>query len=467
MAFIPHAEYSYPLHVDEWSNYGLSKAVSSSGSITHTEPFFGNRLVHDHPEIGFHLLLAEIQLLTNLDWNNIYRFFPSIFFVFTVACAFMVARRQGYGLEAAFFASMIPTTVRILGPALLVPVSLGLAILLIVLFILHHLKPSFPKALLLFLFLFSLHLIHPPTALAASIVGGSYMMFISYSGWRSNTRWWPHALMLGVVILLAASNIAMRWTALMGEVSEDIDAMMSGEGYPLPLVTDALPKFGYLSLAVFAIGVWFLSAKGMVKSYAVLSYAILFLVILSLFSHFQLGVGLMYDRSWLYFFLFASLVAGAGAKEMRDLIEKLLRRYLNGAGVMSLALILAILIPIGFTAVYEHRKEPYYQMISDREFADFNWIRDNLDVRYDRALLDPWLALTYPPVADRVIYTHGAFIPGSERAERTEQAIEFFELGGIDNKWLDANDISVVYSQIDLDNPGLAKVHDNIYVRRK
>ena len=146
------------------------------------------------------------------------------------------------------------------------------------------------------------------------------MMFISYSGWRSKTRWWPHALMLGVVILLAASNIAMRWTALMGEVSEDIDAMMSGEGYPLPLVTDALPKFGYLSLAVFAIGVWFLSAKGMVKSYAVLSYAILFLVILSLFSHFSFLVYsfffsflysrfsfpfLVYRLSFLvYFFLF-------------------------------------------------------------------------------------------------------------------------------------------------------------------
>lgn len=253
----------------------------------------------------------------------------------------------------------------------------------------------------------------------------------------------------------------------MGEVSEDIDAMMSAEGYPLPLVTDALQKFGYLPLVVFAIGVWFVSARGTVKNLSILSYAVIFLVILSLFSHFQLGIGLMYDRSWLYFFVFASLVAGAGAKDVRDLIERFLGRYLNGAGVMSMALMLAILIPIGIASAYAHRQEPYYQMIGDREFVDFTWVRDNLDDRYNLALLDPWLALTYPPIANRVIYTHAAFIPSTERAERTEQAIEFFEQGGIDNTWLDTNDISIIYSREDLDNRGLEKVHDNIYIRRR
>ena len=45
IAYIPHINYPYPLHVDEWVHLAYSKAVMQSGSITFLDPFYGQSVI--------------------------------------------------------------------------------------------------------------------------------------------------------------------------------------------------------------------------------------------------------------------------------------------------------------------------------------------------------------------------------------------------------------------------------------
>jgi len=55
IAFIPHQNYPYPLHVDEWVHLGYSKMLMGAGSVT----FPGSALL----EAGFHLFWGVFRLL--------------------------------------------------------------------------------------------------------------------------------------------------------------------------------------------------------------------------------------------------------------------------------------------------------------------------------------------------------------------------------------------------------------------
>lgn len=149
MAFIPHLHYGYPIHIDEWFHFGNSQALVQAQTIAFIEPFYGEMTILDHPEIGFHLFLSQIKLLTGLSWINVFLLLPGFIFMLTVLTSFAIGQRANFGLEAAFFVTLIPTTVRFLGPSFLVPVALGLFFLAAILFILHCCQINRVKAVAL------------------------------------------------------------------------------------------------------------------------------------------------------------------------------------------------------------------------------------------------------------------------------------------------------------------------------
>ncbi len=129
MAFIPHIGYSFPLHLDEWTHLVYSKAIQQTGAITFPNPFVADDISEvgsDNVWVGYHILLAVSQKVTGIDWLVLWRFGPSVIFMLTVLCVCIFANRQGYGLEAAFFTCLLPTSIGILGPAFMVPMALGL-----------------------------------------------------------------------------------------------------------------------------------------------------------------------------------------------------------------------------------------------------------------------------------------------------------------------------------------------------
>jgi hypothetical protein len=41
MTFLPHMDYRYPLHVDEWRAWAWSNSLINAGSISAPDPFSG------------------------------------------------------------------------------------------------------------------------------------------------------------------------------------------------------------------------------------------------------------------------------------------------------------------------------------------------------------------------------------------------------------------------------------------
>ncbi len=127
MAFIPHQNYPYPVHIDEWVHLAFSKALLRAHDTTFIDPFLGQVTVtlSSNLERGFQLFWGVFHQISGLSWMTIIRFFPSIVFMMTVLSVYVLARRQGFGWEAALFTCLIPTTVGIMGPAFFIPVAMG------------------------------------------------------------------------------------------------------------------------------------------------------------------------------------------------------------------------------------------------------------------------------------------------------------------------------------------------------
>ncbi len=460
IAFIPHLNYAYPLHVDEWYNGGRSQAILDAESISYPDPFLDEKVTQDQPEIGFHLLLSELKLFTGLSWPEIFRFFPSIIFMLGVLAVYILGRRSGFGLEAAFFVSLIPTTVRISGPAFLTPVSLGILFVPLILFILNYFDVDISMAALLLVLLSFLFLMHPPTGLALSLVCGTYALF--FLGRRSSNRRWQQSALIFMAILLASSVIILRYSLF---AVEDIMAVVEASAYPFSPVRDVLQKFGYLPLALFSIGCGFLWYKGTAKNYALISSAGLFLIVIILFAWFGLGIPILYERSWLYFLTLAGIISGFGLKELRAKAAGYLSRHIKQTGIISVVISLFFMTPSAWLSLQNHYQEPYYHIIDDETYADFLWIRQNLNAHYQRAVLDPWLAITFPSLAGKQVYSYSAIYPVlEERAETIVETQKFLRDGCRDTTWLRDKGISIVYTKEIVNNHDLKMVHQHTYI---
>lgn len=134
--------------------------------------------------------------VTNIPWMAIFRFFPSVIFTVTVLGVYVLARRSGFGLEAAFFASLTPTTVGVLGPAFLVPMSLAMVFIPLALLLALHFR-GIVSYLLLFVFAVSMTGMHVPQLTIVVILLFPYLLL----NLRGNFR---HSLAVTLALVVPA-----------------------------------------------------------------------------------------------------------------------------------------------------------------------------------------------------------------------------------------------------------------------
>ena len=115
------------------------------------------------------------QQVSGIDWIALFRYFPSIMFMIIVLAVYVLASRQGYGLEAAFFTCLIPTTGGLLGPAFMVPMALGMLFIPLSMFLAFTIK-KWPSYLLIFLFTCFLLASHATTAVVLCIILAPYIL---------------------------------------------------------------------------------------------------------------------------------------------------------------------------------------------------------------------------------------------------------------------------------------------------
>jgi hypothetical protein len=422
LAHIPHSNYDYPVHRDEWDRLSMSKAVIKAESTTYLDPFLGERVVTNNLEIGFVVWLAELKLMTGLSWWTIFKYFSMFVSILLVLSTYIFANRLGYGLEAAFFVSLIPTTVRLLGPGFLVPVSLGLIFIPISLFLAFNAKNKFYYIALFIVSLFLLYS-HPPTALASFIILTPYIILIKK--WK----------ILGTITL--ASLVA----------SPQFLARASAESIVFSTFVrfaEIFKEFGYLPTIFFVIGVFLLHKKG--KKDIILVYSTIILLLINLaFRRLDWTLFLMPERNYLYLMLLMSIIGGFTLSKIKYKDKRIW--------------IVAMLL-IAFFSYQSHINTPYYRIINDREFNDFVWIKENLE---GKAITDPWKAIAFTAVTERHVYSYIGFGPHKFLDQRNREIYEFFENNCSNTTFLINNNITTVYSYVECDNPEIKKIKERTY----
>jgi hypothetical protein len=473
-SLIPRLDYSYPLHTDEWTHFAEARTIVTEGTIPFFDPVTGDDRADPvteetrsspHFEVGYHLFLAEFKLLTGVPWLEMFWYLPSAVFALAALSAYMFGNRRGFGLEAALFASLVPTTVRFLGPAFAVPVALGLFFVPLVLFLVSNFWAAKGLPVLLLLLLSFLFIAHVPTAVFAGLIIAVYGLFqtLRPALRRRPMRRRALAHLGAVLVAVGLSSLPLlaynNW--LVGEAAAE----------PLPqelLVAPGsiIPRLGYLPYPLFVLGLALLARSGRRTDRALLVITVL--VAAYAFLHYQFGVGnaALYSRSILYLSLLLLVIAGLATSRARRWLAALLSpRWASGASFAAAGLVLgAVMVPSVGLSLESRYEEQYYHRIGDTQYEDFVWVRDNLCSGYERALTDPRFGRAFAAVTGRYAYAAIPTTAAPVRPPKVDEAKSVLRDGVPDADWLREHGVSIVYSTRRVENPELVQVHDRVYV---
>ena len=446
ITFIPHQNFLYALHLDEWLAMGAAKTMLASGNF---DVGSGRFL-----EAGFHVFWGIFHQVSGISWMDIFRYFPGITFIITVLSVYVLARREGFGLEAAFFTSLMPTTIGILGPAFLVPLTMALPFIPLGLFVAFNFRTMW-SYVVLFIFLCFLLLTHATTAVGLVMVIVPYI-FLSLKGNFKHSLGMALAVILPFLVPFFWILDLVMATAKSILVPQDLPTYVD---YPR-----LLGLYGYLPLTFCLLGVFLLAMQGRKKDYAlVLGLLIIGLMLMTMFT-FHYGIHDMYGRGLTYMMLMMSVVAGAGLMGVRNFkLPAGLTAWLKSSFIkenVGIMLCLALIVWTVVVAIPARQNTRYYHMIDQSDYQAFVWIRDNISDSYGKAIVDPQKGIPFLAISEKAVYSAIKAYP----KPNDKMADKFLQAGSSDTAFLRENGISIVYSREAVENPDLTEVRENIYL---
>lgn len=461
MALYPRLDYPYPLHVDEWMHLGYTTQILNTGQLNFPHPFqAGQWEVGGHPETGYYLWFGTSLLATGSPWMVLARLMPALVLGIIAFVAYAWGRKRGFGLEAAFFATFIHTTIRFLGPAFLVPVTLGLVFFPLCLILLEKMEKDWRPLPLIVISLASLFLTHGTTAVAVGFVLVIYLLFyliLSKSPRRQTLPSLTCLLLIpfsGLVIFLWNQAFVMR----------EIQNIINAGKIPLPAIPIPLPQLGYIMVALAVIGFGFLIARGGWRNYALLVPTVILLFFVQFYRQwFDIGPDILYERGWLYVMLLMAFIAGYGLSQIRQLSLTFFKRWRWGALPVYVALALVVVFSL-VQRMDGYDKEDYYHVISVTNYHDFKWIGEELP-QDSILLLNPYVGWSFVPISGgQYVYTAKAYPWGVEEAMEISG---FLRMGATDTDYIRERNVNVLYSPFPLKNPDLVEVRDGVYILRE
>ena len=460
MALWPRLGYPFPLHVDEWMHLGHTTQLLDTGHLNYPNPFYGGqREVGGHPEMGYYLWFGNLLLSTGSDWLLLSRLMPAVVLGIIAFVAYAWGRKWGFGLEAAFFTTFIHTTIRFLGPAFLVPVTLGLVFFPLCLILLDKLEQDWRPLPLVMLSLASLFLIHGTTAVAVGFVLVVYLLFYLTLSKGPRRQRLPA---LSCLLLIPVSALAIfLWNRTI--VMREIENIINAEHIPLPPIPIPLPQLGYIMLALAVVGFGFMIARGGWRNYALIVPTVILLFFVQFYRQwFEVGPDILYERGWLYVMLLMAFIAGYGLSQLRQLSVGFFKRW--QWGVLSVYVALALVVVFAHVQRMDgYAQEKYYHVIDVPTYYDFVWIGEELP-QSSVALLNPSVAWAYVPITGKYVYTAKAYPWGVKELIEIGQ---FFEAGAPDTDYLKKRNVDTLYSPYPLRNPDLVEVRDKVYILRE
>jgi len=250
-------------------------------------------------------------------------------------------------------------------------------------------------------------------------------------------------------------------------------ASIQGKEYlsSLPPIWVTFEYLGILTWALFVIGVYFSFTRGGSLKRTMSLSAISFIIIIGLYYQYNYGMSIIYDRSFMYLYVFVTLLAGLGLSEIRKSLVELknkpgFKKHIKNTRNLELAIPISICIVILLIAVPTHMDIGYYQLITEDDYKAFDWIDKNIDNyrdvnhTYDRAAVDPFKASPFSAVTGLYIVSSSMHpLYGYDLRIKMQT---FLNNKCVDTSFLDKYKISVVYGESN--NINLTQVYQDVYL---
>jgi len=392
--YLPHLNYSYPLHVDEWTHFTYAKHLSDS-----TPLYFGGESTS--LEHGFHLLLAVLKNL-GLDYSFQFQFLPSLLTILISLSLFILVRKhfsERIALFSVLFFIFVRSSLEFLGPMFLVPLSIGLLLIPIGLFLV--------ETNLLFFVIAAALIIHPPSGIALLFLVGSYLLFNLKSKIVYN-------ILLGVLLSLPI---------FFGNLAEKGLSNLQFRESIIPVIF--LPRsLGLLIMVFVFFGIYLLAVR---KKYFFILYTIIFYVLTTLYYQFDINILIFYERNIMYLLQIFSIPFALSL----DYLYKYKKVF-----VLLLFILLFLFIPVKIEST-----SLVYHIVDDSEYKEFSSYKN---VEGTRAVLDPWKAIAFTPLAEKEVYSRIPPGPNPIYLDRNVEIYNFFNQSCVNKTFLETNKIDLV-----------------------
>ena len=445
LTLFPHFGYGLPIHTDEWHYMAYADNLITLESIELQMPYSGWEQ-SQHWEIGFIIFIALVKMLSGVSWPFLFYTLPAVIFSMVMLTSYKLGQKHGFGLHSAFLVALVPSTLRFLGPVFLVPISLGILLILFSTYlVIGHSNRI--RYLLLFSIMAFTFIVHPPS--------GGYLFIILFAIFLIDIirKEKAQSLYLGVTLLFFILGVFLLPQSTMNNLS--FSSLLTSGNFFLPMfdMLDFVELISYIPMFLAVLGIGFLykqKEKHTQKLLASLIMLILFVLTLYyVFPHFY-QIQAVYDRALILLAAMIAIVAGAGIFYVQK----------NVSQPLFIVLVSCVLV----LSLSAHSTESYYHIISESEYDDFVWIRENLNSSYDEAILDPWKAIAFTPVTGKQVYYRIPQGPNSNMDKMIERISEFFSNGCIDTAFLESNGIDIVYTHGICNNPDLQEVRTGVYI---
>lgn len=444
----PRLDYFLPLHVDEWHHLTVTTAMSREAAgdfplgTRDIWSFAGN------PAISFHAWLFAMGTLTGATLLGLFHALPLVVGVLLVLAAYAAGEREGYGLEAALVVSLLPTSLRLLGPQYVVPLATGLFLIpcAFLLFTADTRWRTLPGVALLMAFVF---FAHPQSAAAAGFLIGTYAVLTA-------RRSWANAL-----ALLAVASVPFWLGPLLLPRIVNLEGLTEASSrLPIP---EFVFLFGPVLLAFFVAGAFLTFLRSTPERLAWIATTALHLAVVLAFILFGIGQANLYDRAWMHAGLTAAFTAAYALHRARVRLSALPR---VPAPVVALGLAALLLLPS--VAAQREREEEYYHVIDAAELEELLWIRDHVEMPPNTtALVDPWqgpafFSITGIPVT--ASFPHHFYPPRNQTAS-TIAATRVLSGGFADDRFLDRFGVALIWTDLPVRSANFTEKHPDVWVR--
>lgn len=482
----PHWDYPYPLHVDEWFHLGYGQEIMNTGGLSFESPY-ENRIISYHPEMGFHMIWAFLGLITGLPLLDLFRLAPGVLMVLLAFFTYLYGRHRGFGLEAALFIPLIPTSLWTLGPAFVVPVSIAsLAIPLIILPTGERLsKGSGPWLWTIMVLLGGTLFVHPTTesllTLIATLYIGSFMVeMVIRRRYREAAKL---LIALALRVSLPAIVLAIWIPSTVLSVFYYSSSRIVIPNTPIGLFHQFLQAFGLEAAVIGVIGIGFyIYRSGFLLMAMVLPFVIVFLgVFVEFYPKYHIGPPPLYNRSWIMLGILLCIFLGCAVSSYFRLIpvilqnikrvldkkfEKVIWGLLGGAGVGLVGFIL-------LTGLFVNNQRKvfadYYHLIDFTVAHHYKWIGERVPQGERLASGAPVMGWAYPLLGGIGSRSFGAdALPFADSRAETLRSMMYS--ANVNVPWLREHNISVFYSCDfigrcrELSTPGIFKVKEGVYI---